>query len=77
MGERRRGPLVNAKQKLAEDRLRANTIATYAVEVLSGRIDPERANFGWEDRRGRREDVTREVLEAVDRFRSTGPRVAP
>lgn len=53
----------------AEDRLRANTIATYAVEVIRGQIDPERANFGWENRHGRREDVTREVLEAVDRYR--------
>lgn len=59
-----------------EDRLRANTIATYAVEVIRGKIDPERANFGWENSRGRREDVTREVLEAVDRYRSTGAQVS-
>jgi hypothetical protein len=51
-----------------EDALRANTIATYAVQVIRGEVDPERANFGWLDHRGKREDVTREVIEAVERF---------
>lgn len=66
---------MSSSEMAKEDRLRANTIATYAVEVLRGSIDPERANFGWENRFGKREDITREVLEAVDRFRITGPQV--
>lgn len=65
-----------SKREMAEeDRLRANTIATYAVQVIRGEVDPERANFGWLNGRGRREDVTREVFAAVDRYRITGPQM--
>jgi hypothetical protein len=60
---------VNRSDIDEEDRLRANTIATYAVQIIRGQVDPEFANFGWQNRHGKREDVTREVLDAVDRYR--------
>jgi CRISPR/Cas system type I-B associated protein Csh2 (Cas7 group RAMP superfamily) len=64
-------------ERRSEDELRANTIATYAVEVIRGTADPEFANFGWVNRHGRREDVTREVLAAVDHYRKQTFRPAP
>lgn len=58
---------LNGSQMAKEDRLRANTIATYAVGIIRGEMDPD-GSYGWVNWKGKREDVTREVLEAVDRF---------
>lgn len=58
---------LNRRQLDKEEKLRANTIATYVVGIIRGEMDPN-GSYGWVNWKGKREDVTREVLEGVNRF---------